>query len=89
VLGTLCAGIAEDVKVRGMLSRLLEQSLGTWVAIGLSALFLGLGHWRNPGATVRSSLAIAFEAGILLAALYAATRSPWPPIGLHWAWSPF
>jgi membrane protease YdiL (CAAX protease family) len=81
------AAMAEEVKLRAILFRLLEQSLGTWVAIGLSAAAFGFGHWHNPGATIWSSLAIAFEGGVLLAALYAATRSLWVPLGMHWGWN--
>jgi hypothetical protein len=52
-------------------------------------LFFGFGHRSNPGATWVSSVAIAIEAGGLLAAAYVATRSLWLPIGLHWAWNLF
>src|SRR5215470_6480168 len=52
-------------------------------------IFLGFGHRNNPGATWVSSVAIAIEAGALLAAAYVATRSLWLPIGLHWAWNLF
>ena len=89
VLGLFLVGFAEEIRNRGILFRLLEQSLGTWLALGLSALAFGFGHWKNPGATWWSSLAIALEGGVLLAALYAATRSLWIPIGVHWAWNLF
>jgi CAAX protease family protein len=86
-LALLLVGFAEEVRNRGILFRLLEQNLGTWGALALSAVAFGFGHWKNPGATVWSSLAIAFEGGVLLAALYAATRSLWLPIGVHWGWN--
>ncbi|HEY3588415.1 MAG TPA: CPBP family intramembrane glutamic endopeptidase, partial [Myxococcaceae bacterium] len=89
VLGLFLVGFAEEIRNRGILFRLLEQNLGTWVALGLSALAFGFAHWQNPGATWWSSLAIALEGGVLLAALYAATRSLWLPIGVHWAWNLF
>jgi len=85
----LLVGFREEVRDRGILFRLLEQSLGTWAAIGLSALAFGFSHWTNTGATPWSSLAIALEGGVLLAALYAATRSLWLPIGVHWGWNLF
>jgi uncharacterized protein len=89
VVGLFLVGLAEELRNRGILFRLLEQSLGTWIAVALSALAFGFVHWTNPGATLWSSLAIALEGGVLLAALYAATRSLWIPIGVHWAWNLF
>jgi len=85
----LLVGITEEVLTRGILFRLLEQGLGSWAALVLSAVLFGLGHRGNPGATLQSSLAIALEAGVLLAAAYVATRSLWLPIGLHAAWDFF
>jgi membrane protease YdiL (CAAX protease family) len=89
VLIFLAVGIFEEVLFRGILFRQLEQAIGTWLAIVASALFFGLGHRGNPGATWVSGIAIAIEAGALLAASYVATRSLWMPIGLHWAWNLF
>jgi len=89
VLLFLAVGIFEEVAVRGILFRQLEQAIGTWLAIVASALFFGFSHRGNPNATWVSSVAIAIEAGALLAAVYAETRSLWLPIGLHWAWNLF
>ncbi len=87
VLLFLAVGIFEEVAMRGIVFRLLEQGIGTWLAMLVSALFFGFGHRGNPGATWMSSVAIAIEAGGLLAAAYVATRSLWLPIGIHWAWN--
>jgi len=81
------AGIAEEIITRGVLFRAIEEGLGTWWALAISALFFGAAHIFNPGATLWSSLAIAIEAGVLLALLYHVTRSLWPCIGLHAAWN--
>jgi CAAX protease family protein len=89
VIALAFVALSEEIKTRGILFRLLEQSLGTWIAIALSALGFGFVHWANPGATLWGSLAIALEGGVLLAALYAATRSLWLPIGVHWGWNLF
>lgn len=85
----LAVAIFEEVAMRGIVLRQLEQAVGTWLAIVVSALFFGFGHRGNPGATWVSNVAIAVEAGGLLAASYVATRSLWLPIGLHWAWNLF
>ncbi|TAL72810.1 MAG: CPBP family intramembrane metalloprotease [Rhodanobacter sp.] len=83
----LGAGISEEILTRGVLFRVIEEGLGTWWALALSALFFGFAHAGNPGATAWSSLAIAIEAGILFALVYHLTRSLWPCIGLHAAWN--
>jgi CAAX protease family protein len=85
----LAVAIFEELSVRGIVFRLLEQGVGTWVAIVVSACFFGFGHRSNPGATLLSGVAIAIEAGALFAASYVATRSLWVPLGLHWAWNFF
>lgn len=81
------AGIGEELITRGMLFRVIEEGLGTWWALLISAAFFGAAHAFNPGATVWSSVAIMIEAGVLLALMYHVTRSLWACIGLHAAWN--
>ena len=81
------AGIGEEIMIRGVLFRISEEGLGTWWALLISALVFGAAHLANPAATLWSSAAIAIEAGVLLALLYAVTRSLWTCIGLHAAWN--
>lgn len=85
--GALVAAVLEEVLLRGVLFRIIEESLGSWIALGLSALVFGALHAFNPGATLASTMAIALEAGILLAAVYMYTRTLWMPIGLHLGWN--
>jgi membrane protease YdiL (CAAX protease family) len=81
------AGIGEEIITRGVLFRVIEEGLGTWWALAISALFFGAAHIANPGATLWSSAAIAIEAGVLLGLIYHVTRSLWACIGLHAAWN--
>lgn len=81
------AGIGEEIVMRGVLFRIVEEGLGTWWALLISALAFGAAHLANPAATLWSSAAIAIEAGVLLALIYAVTRSLWTCIGLHAAWN--
>lgn len=81
------AAVTEELLFRGVLFRVVEERLGTWGALGLTALLFGLSHLFNPHATVWGALAIAIEAGGMLAAVYAATRNLWVPIGLHFGWN--
>jgi len=82
----LGAGFGEELTFRGGVFRVLEDGFGTGVALIVSAVAFGLVHALNPGATVVSTAAIALEAGVLLGFAYAATRSLWLPIGLHFGW---
>jgi membrane protease YdiL (CAAX protease family) len=86
VLG-LVPGISEEIVTRGVLFRVVEDGLGTWWALGISALVFGGGHIANPNATLWTSVAIAIEAGLLLGMAYAWTRSLWFVFALHAAWN--
>lgn len=83
----LGAAISEEILLRGVLFRIVEEGLGTWAALAISALFFGFAHGGNPNATPWSSIAIAIEAGVLFGLVYHVTRSLWPCIGLHAAWN--
>ena len=81
------AAIGEEIMFRGVIFRILEAWLGSWIALALSALLFGFAHAGNPGASVLTSSAIAIEAGFLLGAAYMLTRRLWLVIGLHFAWN--
>ncbi len=85
----LAAAVQEEVLFRGMIFRLLERALGSWIALVLSALSFGAVHLANPHATLVSTLAIILTAGVILAAVYLLTRSLWWVIGLHLGWNFF
>jgi membrane protease YdiL (CAAX protease family) len=84
---SFAAAFGEEIVFRGVVFRLFEEGFGTTIAVVISGVVFGALHAANPGATLASSAAIALEAGILLAAAYALTRSLWLPIGLHFAWN--
>jgi membrane protease YdiL (CAAX protease family) len=83
----MAAGVVEETLMRGVLFRMLEGGLGSWIALALSALVFGLMHAANPGATATSVIAIALEAGVLLAAAFMFSRRLWFVYGLHAAWN--
>ena len=87
LLTAVLPGITEEIVSRGILFRLTEEGLGTWIALLVSALFFGFMHAGNPGATAWSSIAISIEAGLLFGLLYHVTRSLWWCIGLHAGWN--
>jgi uncharacterized protein len=83
----ILAGVLEEVLIRGIVFRILEQWLGSWIALGISAVIFGALHLLNPGATILNAAAISIEAGVLLAAAYMLTRRLWLCIGTHIAWN--
>ncbi len=87
VPGFVLAAVLEEVVMRGIVFRILEQSLGSWLALALSAVIFGALHLLNHGATLLNAGAVMLEAGILLAAAYMLTRRLWLCIGIHFAWN--
>jgi membrane protease YdiL (CAAX protease family) len=85
--GALISGAVEEIVMRGIVFRIAEEVIGSWWALLGSGLLFGFLHFWNPGASVVSSIAIALEAGVMLAAAYMVTRSLWFPIGIHAAWN--
>jgi len=83
----LLAGVYEELIARGIVFRNLENVFGSGIAIALSATLFGWLHLGNPHATTLSALAIGLEGGVMLAAVYMATRSLWWTIGAHFAWN--
>ena len=81
------AAVSEEILLRAGLFRLAEEGLGTWGAAVVSALIFGALHLTNQYGTWWGALAIALEAGLLLAGVYALTRSLWWCVGLHFAWN--
>jgi membrane protease YdiL (CAAX protease family) len=81
------AAVTEELMFRGVLFRIIEGRIGTWASLVLTGLVFGLMHLFNEHATLWGAIAIAIEAGGMLAAAYAATRNLWVTIGLHFAWN--
>ncbi|NVI93195.1 CPBP family intramembrane glutamic endopeptidase [Actinomadura sp. BRA 177] len=79
------AAVTEEVLFRGILFRFIEGRFGTWLALLVTAVLFGL--WHLPTAGPWGAVAVALEAGGMLAAAYAVTRSLWLPIGLHFGWN--
>ena len=85
----LVVAVGEEILFRGIVFRMIDERWGTWIALIVSALIFGFVHISNDNATVWSSVAIAVEAGLMLAAAYKWSGTLWLPIGIHWAWNFF
>ena len=87
LLGSLVTGVFEELLFRGILFRIIEQSLGSYWALAISAAFFGAAHLLNPNATWLAAVAIMIEAGIFLGAAYMLTHRLWLAIGIHAGWN--
>jgi membrane protease YdiL (CAAX protease family) len=87
VIAALAGAVTEELLFRGVLFRILSSWAGDAIALGVSAGLFGLFHAFNQGASAVSTLAIALEAGVLLAAAYLVTRRLWLAIGMHVGWN--
>jgi len=81
------AAILEEILIRGILFRVLEEKLGSYIALALSAIIFGALHLSNSGANLVSALCVSIEAGILLGAAFMYSRNLWFPIAIHFAWN--
>ncbi len=84
---TLATGLVEELLMRLVLFRLLIRAFGVWPALIVSALFFGGAHLANPNSSYVAALAIAVEAGLMLAAFYLLTGRIWMSVGVHAAWN--
>jgi membrane protease YdiL (CAAX protease family) len=83
----ILSGAFEELVARGVVLRNLENVFGSAAAIVLSALLFAALHIGNPNATPLSIAALGIEGGIMLGAVYVATRSLWWTFGIHAAWN--
>lgn len=83
----LSSGFLEELLFRGVLFRIVEQWLGSWVSVIISSAVFGIVHLMNPAATMTGAIFISIEAGVLLAAAYMLTRRLWLGIGFHISWN--
>jgi uncharacterized protein len=83
----ISSAFLEELIHRGVLFRVTEEYLGSWLALFATSAFFGARHLGNPDATVIGAVFIAIEAGVLLAAAYMLTRRLWLSIGFHMAWN--
>ncbi len=81
------SAIIEEVLFRGIIFRIVEEKLGSYFALIISAILFGVIHLSNPNSSVVAALGLAVQAGLLLAAAYIFSRNLWFPIAIHFAWN--
>ena len=83
----ISSAVMEELIHRGVVFRILEEYLGSWIALAVASLVFGLRHLSNPDGTLQGALFISVEAGVLLTAAFMLTRRLWLAIGFHMAWN--
>jgi membrane protease YdiL (CAAX protease family) len=82
----IAGAVFEELLLRGILFRITEEALGTWLALAISALlFIGL-HLDSPDAPILMIMFAGLAGGLLPSAAYTRTRRLWLPIGIHAGW---
>jgi membrane protease YdiL (CAAX protease family) len=81
------SGFMEELIMRAILLRLLMRAFGIWPALVAQAALFGAAHLANPNATPVAAVAIAVEAGLMLAGFYLLTGRLWMSVGVHAAWN--
>ena len=84
--GFLAVAILEEMIFRVLLFRLIEQSLGSVLAMILSTAVFGLAHLFNPNASWIATASLTLTS-VMLVAGFLLTRRLWLCMGLHWSWN--
>ncbi|WP_051234345.1 CPBP family intramembrane glutamic endopeptidase [Flavobacterium denitrificans] len=66
--------IIEEVLVRGIIFRIIEEKLGSYIALTISSLLFGILHLGNAHSTILSSICIT-TAGFLFGAIFIYSRN--------------
>jgi uncharacterized protein len=86
VVGLFAVAVMEELIFRAVLFRLIEKSLGSVIAVVLSASLFGLVHLVNPNAAWISIASLSLISLIFVAS-FLLTRRLWLCVGLHWGWN--
>jgi membrane protease YdiL (CAAX protease family) len=83
---TFVNAITAEVLIIGVLFRITEDSLGSYLALIILVIIFFFLHIGAPGATIISAIAVSMHAALLLGPAYIYTRSLWLPVTIHFAW---
>ncbi|MDY7537721.1 type II CAAX endopeptidase family protein [Undibacterium sp. 5I1] len=84
----LTIGLVEEILLRGVFFRIVQQSLGSWLALLASAVLFGAMHLVNDNITVLGFASIT-AAGLWLASAFMLTGRLWMCVAMHAAWNFF
>ena len=83
----ITSAIIEETLFRGIIFRIPEEKLGSYISLLISALIFGALHISNPNSSLSAGTGLAIQAGLLLGAAYIYSRNLWFPIAIHFAWN--
>lgn len=78
--------VFEEIVFRGLLFRIVEEGLGSWLALVISSLLFGMFHLGQAEHQTLVSVAPQVALGLSLAAAYMLTRKLWLSMSIHFAW---
>lgn len=84
---SITSAFTEEVFFRGILFRIPEEKLGSYIALFISALIFGALHLMNPNSSLSGGITIAINGGLLFGAAYIYSRNLWFVIAIHFAWN--
>ena len=82
----IATAVFEEVLFRGVLFRLIEEKMGSYLALIISSLIFGFLHLMNGNGSLFAGFAISIIS-ILITVAYMYTRNLWFPIAIHFAWN--
>jgi len=85
-ISAIVAGFIMEIILRGIIFRITEEWLGSFIALLISASLFAIMHGRGENATILSATATTLQAGLLISSVYIFSRNLWLPIFLHFSW---
>ena len=82
----LTTSILEETLFRGFIFRIIEEKLGSYIAMIISGFLFGILHFIDPNCSLFEALLISIP-GLLLVVAYMYSRNLWFPIAIHFAWN--
>jgi len=78
----------EELLFRGIIYRIVEDSLGTNLSLIISGLLFGLFHITNESMNIQSFIAVMIG-GMMVGIMFTYTKRLWMPLFFHFGWNFF
>ena len=82
----ILTAVFEEVVFRGVVFRLIEEKLGSYIAMIISCVIFGFLHLQNGSDSFFVGITVSVIS-VLVTAAYMYTRNLWSPIAIHFAWN--